>query len=150
MDVNYVSAMAGLAGAAIGGMTSFGTTWITQRAQLREEGFTAARKKREALYVEFTKEASRLLAERDELTDLAKLYAIVAHIWMISSPEIISAAERVIDAIIDAYQGPNRTLGEIRSFAAQGGFDSLRDFGRVTRQELSAYRTPLLQRSFHG
>ena len=35
-DLNpaYISAFAGLAGAIIGGLTSFATTWLTQRAQL--------------------------------------------------------------------------------------------------------------------
>ena len=36
-DLNpaYVSALAALAGATIGGMTSFATSWLTQRTQLR-------------------------------------------------------------------------------------------------------------------
>ena len=146
MDANSVSAFAGLAGAAIGGLTSFGTTWISQRAQLREQGFSAARKKRESLYYDFIKEASRLFAdalshERDEISDLVNLYAIMAHVRMISAQDIICAAERVVDAIIDAYHGPNRTLHELRGFAAQGGLDPLRAFGEACRLELSAYRT---------
>src|SRR5262249_38889501 len=106
-------------------MTSFGTTWVTQRSQLREKGLNAAHQKRERLYVDFTEEASRLFAdalshERDDIGDLVKLYTIMAHIRMISSAEIISAAERVIDTIIDAYHGPNRTMGEMHGFAASG------------------------------
>ena len=36
-DLNpaYISALAALAGALIGGLTSFATSWLTQRAQLR-------------------------------------------------------------------------------------------------------------------
>lgn len=35
MDVAYVSAMAALAGSIVGGLTSGGTTWLSQRAQAR-------------------------------------------------------------------------------------------------------------------
>jgi hypothetical protein len=148
MDANYISALAGLAGAAIGGMTSFVTTWSTQRAQLRVQSFMAERKKREGLYVEFVKEASRLFAdalshERDEISGLVNLYAVMAHIRMISSSEIVCAAERVIDTIIDAYHGPNRILREMHGFAEEGGLDPLRDFGRLCRMELSASRIGL-------
>lgn len=148
MDASYFSALAGLAGAAIGGMTSFGTTWVTQRAQLREQRILATHKQRESLYVDFIKEASRLFAdalshERDELNDLVELYAIMAHIRMISSEHVTSAAERAIDAIIDAYHGPNRTMGQMRSFAAEGGLDPFLDFDNAARHELSTFRTPI-------
>jgi hypothetical protein len=148
MEPSYFSAMAGLAGAAIGGLTSFGTTWVTQRAQLKEQRLLSTHKQRESLYVEFVKEGSRLFAdalshERDEVNDLVKLYAILAHIRMISSAEIIYAAELVIDTIIEAYHGPNRTMGEMPTFAKSGGFDPLRDFGRASRRELSTFRKPL-------
>jgi len=148
MNPSYFSALAGLAGAAIGGMTSFGTTWVTQRAQLREQGILAMRKQRENLYVDFIKEASRLFAdalshERDELNDLVKLYAIMAHIRMISSEHVTCAAEGAIDAIIDAYHGPNRTMGEMRSFAKEGGLDPFLDFDNAARLELAKFRTPI-------
>jgi hypothetical protein len=35
MDVAYVSAMAALVGSVVGGLTSSGTTWLSQRAQAR-------------------------------------------------------------------------------------------------------------------
>jgi len=148
MEASYFSALAGLAGAAIGGMTSFGTTWVTQRAQLREQRILSTHKQRESLYVEFIKEASRLFAdalshERDEIEDLVKLYAIMAHIRMISSDHVTCAAERAIDAIIDAYHGPNRTMGQMRSFAKEGGLDPFLDFDNAARLELSTFRTRL-------
>jgi hypothetical protein len=148
MDASYFSALAGLAGAAIGGMTSFGTTWVTQRAQLREQRVLTTHKQREDLYVDFIKEASRLFAdalshERDEIDDLVKLYAIMAHIRMISSNHVTCAAEGAIDAIIDAYHGPNRTMGQMRSFAKEGGLDPFLDFDKAARLELAMFRTPL-------
>ena len=45
----YISAFAGLAGAIIGGLTSFATSWFTQQA-LRNAGRQAKAAKVEALY----------------------------------------------------------------------------------------------------
>jgi hypothetical protein len=142
MDPAYFPALAGLAGAAIGGMTSFGTTWVTQKLQLREQSREGARKAREQLFVDFISEAARLFAdalshERDDIADLVNLYAIAGHLRMISRPETIAAAERAIDVIIDAYHAPNRSLIELRAFAGKGGFDPLRDLGRACRAELA-------------
>jgi hypothetical protein len=144
MDANSLTALAGLAGAVIGGLTSFGTTWVSQQSQLREQNVNAARKRRESLYVEFIKEASRLYAdalshERDDIADLVNLFAIAAHVRMISPETVIAAADTVIGAIIDAYHGPNRSLGEMRKFAADGGMDPLRCFSLASRMELAAH-----------
>ena len=146
MDATYFSAVAGLAGAAIGGMTSFGSSWLNQRAQLRVQTLSTARAARETLYVEFIKEGSRLYAdalshERDEINDVVNLYAIVAHLRMVSTEKIVDAAEAVIDAVIKAYSGPNHNLSELRELATTGALDPFREFGRVCREELSRYRT---------
>ena len=145
MDPAYLSATAGLAGAVIGGLTSFGTTWMTQTTQLRERAIEGARKQREQLYVDFTQEASRLLAdalshEEGEIANLAKLDAMIAHIRMVSPIETVEAAEAVVVTIVDAYARPNRNLKEMREFAASGGLDTLRNFALLCRQELIGYR----------
>ena len=144
MDASHVSALAGLAGAVIGGFTSFWTNWITQQAQLREQRRERARKERERLFVEFLNEASRLYGdalghEKDDVDDLVKLYAIAAHLRMVSSQEVVAAAERVIDLIVDSYRGPNRTLHELREFAANDGLFPFRELGRVFRKELEGF-----------
>ena len=70
-DLNpaYISAFAALAGAAIGGLTSFGTAWLTQRAQLRNAHREAERAKLEALYNDFITEAARLFARLPDPPD---------------------------------------------------------------------------------
>ena len=62
-DLNpaYISAFAALAGATIGGLTSFATSWLTQRAQLLSAQREAEKAKLEALYTDFIAEAARLL-----------------------------------------------------------------------------------------
>jgi hypothetical protein len=145
MDASYLSAISGLAGAVIGGLTSFGTTWLTQSTQTREKAADGARKQRVQLYVGFTKQASELFAhalshDDGDLTEVAKLDAIIAHIRMVSPPQIVAAAEAVIQAIVNAYACPNRKLVELREFAASGGLDPLRTFADLCRNELDGIR----------
>jgi len=49
----YISAFSALAGAVIGGLTSFLTSWSMQRAQLRHAHREAETPKLEALYSDF-------------------------------------------------------------------------------------------------
>jgi hypothetical protein len=53
VDAGYISAFSALAGAAIGGLASFSTSWLTQRSQLRHSIRQAERAKLEALYNDF-------------------------------------------------------------------------------------------------
>ena len=58
MNPAYISALSALAGAAIGGLTSFATSWLTQRTQLRHAHREAEKAKLEALYNDFITEAA--------------------------------------------------------------------------------------------
>ena len=64
-DLNpaYISALAALAGAIIGGLTSFATSWLTQRTQLRHAHREAERTELKVLFDDFIAEASRLFIE---------------------------------------------------------------------------------------
>jgi hypothetical protein len=118
MDASYASALAALAGAAIGGMASFGSSWLTQRNQLRFTHLEANRAKRMTLYAEFVDEASRLYGDalghqKDEPQELVKIYALLGRIRLIAPHPVAEAAEKTFDAIIEAYVGPNRTLRSV-------------------------------------
>ncbi|MGR4893580.1 hypothetical protein ACIPPQ_21390 [Sphingopyxis sp. LARHCG72] len=144
MEGPYLTAMVGLAGAAIGGLTSFFTSWLTLRTQLREKIRTAARTRREEVYTDFIKESARLFGdalghEREDVADLIGLYALVGHMRLMASPNVVMLAERVLEAIVTAYIGPNRTLHQIRDFAQDGGLDPIRQFSEACRQELERY-----------
>src|SRR5258705_13577387 len=58
MDTGYIPAITALAGAALGGATSFASSWTTLRAQMRAEHEATSRSKREELYKRFIEEAS--------------------------------------------------------------------------------------------
>ena len=63
MDPAYVPALAALAGSAIGGLTSFATTWLTQQTKVRAQQLVDEIVRREELYKDFIEEASRLYAD---------------------------------------------------------------------------------------
>jgi hypothetical protein len=68
MDATYMSALAALAGSAIGGMTSVTTAWITQHAQTRAQRLITERERRENLFGRFIDEASKLYADALQTT----------------------------------------------------------------------------------
>ena len=63
MDAAYISALAALAGSAIGGLTTFATSWATQQAQARAQRVANEKEKREALFGKFLDEAAKLYAD---------------------------------------------------------------------------------------
>ncbi len=141
MDAAFISAFFGLGGAIVGGLTSFLTTWLTQRNQINDRRRETVRATRYELFRSFIAEASRLYGdalshEKDDVADLVQLYALIAHLRLLSSPIVVTAAEKVLDAIIEAYLAPNRTLQEIRSLARVGDMNFLLDFSRACRTEL--------------
>ena len=75
MDAAYVSALAALAGAAIGGLTFFATSWLTQRSQARVQQLVHKLTRREELYKGFVEEASKLYADSlvHETPDVSQL-----------------------------------------------------------------------------
>ncbi|WP_310302532.1 hypothetical protein [Sphingomonas sp. BE270] len=141
---SILTAMVGLAGAAIGGFGSFMTSWLTVRAQLSQKIRSEARSRRELVYTDFIKEATRLFGdalghEREDVSDLVTLYALVAKMRLIAPSDVIERAEYVVDSIVSAYLGPNRTLHQLREFAKEGGMDPLRQFSEACRTELNRF-----------
>ena len=144
-DLNpaYFSAFAALAGAIIGGLTSFATSWFTQRAQLRTAHREAERAKLEALYNDFIAEAARVFGnflthQSDDVTNIVRLYALIGRMRLVSDRAVIVAAERVEAKILETYLGPNRTLHELREVARKGEMNFLTEFSEACREDLAA------------
>ena len=143
MNADFAGAAAALVGATIGGLASIGSSWATQWIQLRDKNLEIERSRREGLFSEFIHEASRLYGdalshEKDDVTDLVRLYALVARIKLVSSPAVSRAAEATLDRVIETYLAPNRSLHEMRVLAAEGGMNFLTDFSEACREELRA------------
>ena len=148
LDPAYISALAALTGAAIGGLTSFATSWLTQRTQLRHAQREAERAELKALYGDFITEASRLYGDAlthqtEEITGLVGLYAMVGRMRLAADQTVIVAAVQVEDTIVETYLGPNRTLPELRNYAHQGKLNFLVEFSEACRKDLATRATTI-------
>ena len=95
MDTAYLSALAALAGTAVGGLTSFFSSWLGQSAQLKAQVFLQEKGRRQELYRDFVDEASRLYIDAltNDQPDLSKTIALYA---LISRMRILSRRSRSV------------------------------------------------------
>jgi hypothetical protein len=152
MDPAYISALAALAGATIGGLTSFSTSWLTQRTQLRHAHREAERVELKTLYQDFITEATRLSVEAqraktddiDDVSGLLGLHAMVGYMRLVSDQPVIDAAVQAEEAIIETYLGPDRTVRELMDAARhQGELSFLVEFSAACRKDLAARATAI-------
>jgi len=152
MDPAYISAFAALAGAAIGGLTSFATSSLTQRTQLRHAHREAERAELKTLYQDFIIEASRLFVEAmsaktddiDDISGLVGLHAMIGRMRLVSDQSVIDAATRAEEAIIATYLGPDRTIRELMDYARhQGETNFMVEFSAACRKDLAARATAI-------
>lgn len=141
MDSGYITACAALAGAALGGLTSFASSWTTMRVQMKAEQEASSKSRRQELYKDFVDEASRmygdaLIHDKLELSGLIGLYAMISRMRIQSSQTVIEHAAWVARNIIDTYNQPNKTPAELEAMIQSGGGDLLQAFSEVCRNEL--------------
>ncbi len=141
MDASVISAVAALAGAAIGGLTSVFASWLTQHAQARAQWFA-----RQELYKEFIEAASKsyidaVQFDKEDIPALLELYVKVGRMRILSTPKVVQSAEFVARRIVDTYLAPNKTFIEIREMLDNGSIDLLRDFSETCRAEFESLRT---------
>lgn len=144
MVTAYISTIAALTGTAVGGLTSFATSWVTQTAQTRIQRLADEREHRAALFGRFVDEAAKLYSDalqnsRNDITKLIGIYSLINRIRLISSPQVVEAAETVARIIVDAYLAPNITMEEMRANWVDRHVDPLRDFSNACRKELQAF-----------
>jgi len=144
MDAAYISALAALAGTAIGGLTSFVTSWMTQHTQAKAQRLAHEREKREILFGRFLEEAARLYVDAqqnkaDDPKAMIGIYALANRIRLISTPRVVDSADKLTRIIMDNYLAPNLTMEEVRRRWMDGNVDPLRDFGEACREELRTF-----------
>src|SRR5258706_2173481 len=141
MDASIITALAALAGAAIGGLTSVLASWLTQHAQARAQWIAQDKLRRQELYKEFIEAASKcyvdaLQHDKADIPALVELYVRVGRMRILSSPNVVESAELVARRIVDTYLAPNKTFLELREMVNSGTIDLLRDFSETCRAEL--------------
>jgi hypothetical protein len=140
MGNDYMSAIAALAGSAIGGFASFATTWLTQHSQERAQRFAQAMIRREHLYGEFIEEASKLFTDAmthqlEEPSKFVRLYALVGNLRLCASSDVIVQAKEVMRLIFETYNRPNIDLRN-RENRRENDTDLLRAFSEACREDL--------------
>jgi hypothetical protein len=146
MDVTYVSALSALAGSMVGGLTTGGTTWLTQRAQARAGQLATEMLRRADLYRDFIVAASKcygdaLVSSEPQIADLVGLYAMISRMRVLSTSRIIGCADKIMLTIVDTYSAPNKSAGEVRELIKQGqGLDLLKEFSEVAREEVHRFK----------
>lgn len=145
MEPATLAALSALSGSVVGALGTLASTWISQRHQDLRDLLQREISRREALYSEFITEAARNFIEAagHNLTDTEPLvapYALLSRVRLTASPSVLTAAEAVIKAILDAYAQPNLTPEQLQATALDSDRDPLRDFSTVCRAELEGLR----------
>jgi hypothetical protein len=126
----------------VGGLTSLGSAWFTQRHQDHARRISGDKGRRQKLYKQFIDEASKLYADalvHDEakFSALVSVYALISRMRVLSSSAVVEKAEAVVRVIVDTYFAPNKTFPEVRKLINSHAMDPLRAFSEECREELS-------------
>jgi hypothetical protein len=145
MNASVISALAALAGAIIGGLTSVLASLFAQRTQARVQWIAQDKIRRQDLYKEFIEEASKcythaLQHDKPDLPALVTVYTKIGRMRVLSSQEVIAAAENIGRTILDAYVQPDLTLPELMEMANSNSIDVIRDFSEACREEFKSLR----------
>jgi hypothetical protein len=140
MDSGYITALAALGGAALGGLTSFATSWTTLHTQVKAQRNADSKSDRQKLYKAFIDEAAKtygdaLIHDRLETTGLIDLHALVSRMRILSSQPVIENAIKVVRGITDTYNQPNKTPEELEVMINNGSIDILLRFSEACRDE---------------
>jgi len=143
MDLTYIHAVAAFSGSASGTLATVLTGLFTQRRKDRALRRSRATSQNQELYRSFIGEASRLHADvlvndTSETSQLVDLFALIGRMRILSSDDVIEAAEKTGRLIIETYRSPNKTFVDLPEVL--DGMDPLRDFSEAYRRELQAVR----------
>ena len=141
MDSSIIAAFSAVLGTTVGGLTTFLTTFLNQRYAMRRDILAKDVANREQLYSEFLTEVdnlyfdsiNRTLDDVSQQTSLIKMYSLVGRIRMISSAEVLAAAEKVAEDVIESYKRPPMTLQEFQQH--WGTSDPWHEFTKSCRAE---------------
>ena len=141
MDVAFICALSAPAGSVVGGVTSGLATWRNQRFQARAEKLAHESTRRQELYKDFIIAASKAYAEalvisEPKIDEVIGLFAMISRMRVLSPPQMVVCAERVLLETTSTYFQPNKTVTEPRELIRTGtGVDPLKRFAEAVRAE---------------
>ena len=147
MNNSVVTALAALAGAAIGSVSSVIASWVAQYAQARTLGRAQHQVRREELYRQFIEESSRLYLhalqnDHADVGALMGLYAELSRMRILSSAAVVNSADQLLKKIVNTYLEPNKTFPELQKMTDSGLIDPLRNFSEACREEFQLRNSP--------
>jgi hypothetical protein len=147
MDNSVITAVAALAGAAVGGVMTVFASWLSQHAQARAQWIAHNQALRQELYKEFIEQSSKLYIDavqssNADVVALMGLYAELNRMRVMSSAAVVDSANRILTKIADTYLEPNKTFPELRQMVDSGLLDPLRDFSEACREEFRLRNSP--------
>jgi len=145
VETSITSALAALAGSAIGGLTSVAANWLNQRSLIRAQWVQHEKTRRQILYRDFIDEASKcyidaLQHNEADVSSLVGLYAKLSRMRVSSSKPVVQHAEVIARKILDTYLEPDRSFVELRDMAINGSIDLLQEFSDACRDEFEELR----------
>jgi len=81
-----------------------------------------------------------VVSDEPQIQELVALYAMISRMRVLSFPRTVACAEKIVNATLDTYFAPNKTIRELHELMKSGGavIDPLRDFSEAAREELRA------------
>ena len=64
------------------------------------------------------------------------LYVLVSQMRVLSSGEVVAAADQVVGKIVETYLGPNRSFRDVKEIMDDESMNPLRDFSTACRDDL--------------
>lgn len=142
VDGPVIVALAALAGSLVGAFSSVAATFIGQRLQARWTQLSVELEEREKLYGIFVEEAVHLFVDAIQRSTIdpakiMRLYSKVARIRLMSTTQVLHAAEEVGKRLFEAYERPPEDPAEVLARYANGedNLDPLREFTEACRLE---------------
>jgi hypothetical protein len=136
-----ITALAAVMDSLVGGLTSFATTFFTQRNQAHRDLLSRDMAHREELYSQFIKEAANLYADSLDKTlenpaAVIGMYSLIGRMRLNAGDKVLLAAEKVADSIIDSYNRPPRKFEDLYKLMREEPVDPLKEFTEACREEL--------------
>jgi hypothetical protein len=122
----------------VGGLTSFATTYFTQRNQVHRDLVSRDVARREELYFAVHQGSDELVRRFIGLENpgsLIGMYSLVGRMRLFAGDTVLLAAEKMAEMIVDSYKHPPRTFEDLYKFARERRIDPLKEFTEACREE---------------
>jgi hypothetical protein len=146
IDPTLLTPVSALLGALVGGAASLVAAIYTQHRQDRLQRIACEVTKRETVYADFVMSASNLLLKaytKDEIalgSDEQHLIGLINRMRLFAPPDVVSAAEAVLKAIVEIFLKPSIELRQLATEALSKSLDPdpLKAFSSICRADLDS------------